>query len=256
MKLCPVCKEKYTGSTCNVCKASYMRNRRLDSKLKPIQKTCSKCSANFLSRKAHNICDVCKSVGDSNRWRVYSKTINRNTKESRDNQKEYNNGNRALNIGWLTNTICEGTLKCFDCNRSSSNFEYFDLHHEDSKLKTSSPTQLIRRRTFTKTFFREKLVLLCKRCHSLRHNYHSQYTRLEEFGIEPMCFISREKHDWLELEFHHIDGKDFEISNSFSNKMPIDAILKEIEKCVLIHYSHHRLIHSNKLCLLPVKCLI
>jgi hypothetical protein len=56
------------------------------------------------------------------------------------------------------------------------------------------------------------------------------------------------------LDFHHIDGKDFEIGEAM--KFSFDRVLKEVEKCELLCCRCHREIHSEEFGQCPTVALI
>ena len=49
------------------------------------------------------------------------------------------------------------------------------------------------------------------------------------------------------LEFHHVGKKDFDISVGIRNDKNKEAILKEIEKCIVLCANCHRKEHRNSL---------
>jgi len=48
------------------------------------------------------------------------------------------------------------------------------------------------------------------------------------------------------LDFHHIKGKDFTISEKVREGCSLDTIKKEIEKCILVCANCHREIHYKE----------
>lgn len=51
---------------------------------------------------------------------------------------------------------------------------------------------------------------------------------------------------WYVLDFHHIKGKDFTISEKVREGCSLDTIKKEIEKCILVCANCHREIHYKE----------
>jgi RNA polymerase subunit RPABC4/transcription elongation factor Spt4 len=138
------------------------------AKENPKEKTCIKCNNTFISNKAHNICSVCESKHNKERWPKYAKTINRSNKETVAKVKLYQDSNRLDNEKWLLE-MCGGIYKCSLCGFSSKIKKLYDLHHTNQAIKTDQPAQLIRRANFKEIYYKEKLELLCKPCHKNMH---------------------------------------------------------------------------------------
>lgn len=234
---------------CNSCRAQQMRRSRMECKKNPVIKICSKCNNSFISNKPNRICNNCESKHNKERWIKYSKAINRNNKEVTQKVKNYQDLNRINNEKWLLE-INNGEYKC-KCEFKSNIKEAFDLHHTDPALKTSSPSQLIRRGNFKEVYFKEKLELICKTCHRKEHSKkdkNSLYSRLENYDILPICAVSGDKLEWCQLEFHHINPKDkkFSINSKIRNRKLSKDLFDEINKCVIVSATNHILIHKGK----------
>jgi hypothetical protein len=51
---------------------------------------------------------------------------------------------------------------------------------------------------------------------------------------------------WYVLDFHHINGKDFTISEKVREGCSLNTIKKEIEKCILVCANCHRELHYKE----------
>lgn len=241
------------NSRCKAHHAQYMRDRRKSAKANPSEKTCSKCSDRYMSTTSNNICRECQSRHKSSTWSRYSRTINRNNDDTRRKVRNYQNQCILDNYAWLLEEYgSEGKYQCQKCSYKSEFKEDFDLHHENPGLKRNNSSQIIKRRTFKKRFTEEGFILVCHSCHKGEHTViGSVYHNLEKFGINPVCVVTGEEHDWPNLEFHHYDPstKKFNIASKMRTwgKVRVTReLLDEILKCVIVKTSVHRLIHKGK----------
>lgn len=101
----------------------------------------------------------------------------------------------------------------------------------------------------------------CKQC---QHNHYLQYykeakqkfrlrakqhiQKIKDYIVEKKscgCAICGEK-DIACLDFHHINGKDFTISQSIRN-VAFDKIKEEVDKCIVLCSNCHRKLHYYNL---------
>jgi transposase len=101
---------------------------------------------------------------------------------------------------------------CKQCTRSQ-----YGKHYGTNKT-TIRDNNLKRRQTVREQLDEYKKTLCCEKCGE----------------AEPVC-----------LDFHHVDGKDFEISSGVPKGYSWENILAEIQKCSVLCANCHRKVHAG-----------
>lgn len=118
------------------------------------------------------------------------------------------NKNKSKSDG--LNTICKV------CSRKRSK-EYYENNREEHKASTRE------RKRNIKIDNRKKMI---------------------EYKLQNPCIHCGEKEP-ICLDFHHIHGKDFNISERVANSYKWEDIIKEIKRCVILCANCHRKVHSG-----------
>ena len=87
----------------------------------------------------------------------------------------------------------------------------------------------------------------CKTCHSsyMKQIYKQKKDQVIDLKTELKCAKCGYNEYGVALDFHHLDPtqKDMTVARMMSNKYRVDAVMKEIEKCVCLCANCHRVFH-------------
>jgi len=119
------------------------------------------------------------------------------------------------------------------------------VFHHSSDEKEENINTLIKNRWSNVLIELPKCVLLCARCHSDHHCYDVRglkiKRRLLELKGSSKCIECGYDHDGL--DFHHLDEekKKFNFGHIIARKLvvPIDLIIEELDKCVVLCKNCH-----------------
>ena len=82
-----------------------------------------------------------------------------------------------------------------------------------------------------------------KAVHKNQVNYIKEYVQnVKKHSKCAICGDTR----WYVLDFHHVDGKDFTISEKVREGCSLNTIKEEIKKCILVCANCHREIHYKE----------
>lgn len=144
--------------------------------------------------------------------------------------------------------------KCIKCNENRP--ECLDFHHIKDKKNTISR---MCKQTVSLKILKieiEKCILLCSNCHQKEHfKGYKKISKRKSYEIQikskSKCYFCEENTPCA-LAFHHLDpATKIDTVDRISNSKGFTLIdLKnEIEKCIILCFNCHRLLHANQLSL-------
>ena len=138
--------------------------------------------------------------------------------------------------------------RCLECG--NSNIFQLEFHHEGEKDKRIGI--LLKGRWTEIVDEINKCVLLCRNCHGIKHSPRENPLKIKLMEIYGENKCIRCGYDTLSstLDFHHIDegSKRFRISRGYKGdrwKIPLEIIIKEMDKCILLCKNCHAIDHVN-----------
>ena len=109
---------------------------------------------------------------------------------------------------------------------------------------------------------KDGLQAICKDCRKIYHKKHYEKNKkryinqntilrkrnsefIKRYKVTQKCSKCSEKR-WYVLDFHHVKGKDNEVSRMMNDCYSIKKIKEEIRKCIILCANCHREIHYLK----------
>jgi predicted XRE-type DNA-binding protein len=122
-------------------------------------------------------------------------------------------------------------------------------HHDDNKEENVGNFRTLRWSKFWSEA--RRCEVLCRNCHGEVHNYRCNILkeRVLDLKGERVCCVCGYGRCTASLDFHHIDWrKDFRLSRCYRGdrwNMPVESILSELDKCVILCRNCHSMKHYD-----------